>query len=115
MIPGSYGSGSDVLTDDSGSASSPSAMDDPMTPPTTPPVSEYNYGNYYEANNVNGANGNANGGTPSPRSSRGEHGMGIAGATKDGWKRVSSKLWSKKRSRGALREEGQGAVEGSLF
>ena len=32
MTPGSYGSGSDVLTDDSGSASSPSAIDDPMTP-----------------------------------------------------------------------------------
>jgi len=112
MTPGSYGSGSDVLTDDSGSASSPSAIDDPMTPPTTPPVSEYNYGNYCEANN---ANGNANGGTPSPRSSRGEYGMGIAGATKDGWKRVSSKLWPKKRSRGALREEEQGAVEGGLF
>jgi hypothetical protein len=55
-----------------------------------------------------------NSGTPSPRLSRGEH-NGLANATRDSWKRVSSKLWPKKRSGGALREEEQGAVEGGLF
>lgn len=99
-----YASGSDALTDDSGSAS-PSGLDDPMTPPNTPPMSDYShYTAYYE---------NGHSGTPSPRNSRVEH--GLAGATKDGWKRVSSKLWPRKRSGGALREEEQGAVEGGLF
>jgi len=74
-----------------------------MTPPTTPPMGEF-MSNYYDA-----------GTTPSPRASRGEHTTSIAGATKDGWKRVSSKLWPKKRSGGALREEDQGAGEGSPF
>lgn len=107
----SYGGSSDVLTDDSGSASSPSGLDDPMTPPTTPPMSDYsNFGSYYE-----GGAQSANGGTPSPKASRGEHSMGLAGATKDGWKRVSSKLWPRKRSGGALREDDQGAVDGGLF
>jgi hypothetical protein len=100
-----YNSGSDALTDDSGSATSPSGLDDPMTPPTTPPMSEFNYGNYYDSQGT----------TPSPRIGRQEHATGIAGATKDGWKRVSSKLWPKKRSGGALREEDHGAVEGGLF
>lgn len=101
-----YGSGSDALTDDSGSAS-PSGLDDPMTPPNTPPMSDYShYTSYYEHSSQSG--------TPSPRTSRGEH-NGLAGATKDGWKRVSSKLWPRKRSGGQLREEEQGAVEGGLF
>ncbi|KAF2809739.1 regulator of G protein signaling superfamily [Mytilinidion resinicola] len=98
-------SGSDALTDDSGSASSPSGLDDPMTPPTTPPMSEFSYGNsYYDSQGT----------TPSPRLGRGDH-SSIAGATKDGWKRVSSKLWPKKRSGGALREEDQSPMEGGLF
>ena len=101
-----YTSGSDALTDDSGSAS-PSGLDDPMTPPNTPPMSDYaHYTSYYEHG--------SNSGTPSPRTSRGEH-NGLANVTKDGWKRVSSKLWPRKRSGGALREEEQGAVEGGLF
>ncbi|KAF2178084.1 regulator of G protein signaling superfamily, partial [Zopfia rhizophila CBS 207.26] len=105
VTPG-YGSPSD-LTDDSGSASagSPSGFD-PLTPPGTPPMTDFNqYQDYYE----NGTHS----GTPSPRTSRGEH-NGLAGA-RDSWKRVSSKLWPRKRSGGALREEEQGAVEGGLF
>jgi hypothetical protein len=53
-------------------------------------------------------------GTPSPRTSRGEH-NGLASATRDSWKRVSSKLWPKKKSGGHLREDEQGVVEGGLF
>jgi hypothetical protein len=96
-------------TDDSGSGS-PSGMSDPLTPPGTPPMSDYPmidmHQSYYE--------GGTSSGTPSPRTSRGEH-NGLANATRDSWKRVSSKLWPKKRSGGALREEEQGAVEGGLF
>ena len=102
-------SGSDALTDDSGSAS-PGAMSDPLTPPGTPPMSDYPmldyHQSYYESNTSSG--------TPSPRTSRGEH-NGLAHATRDSWKRVSSKLWPRKRSGGHLREEEQGAVEGGLF
>lgn len=116
---GASGSASDSLTDDSGSASSPSAIDDPMTPPTTPPMTDYAYG--FQApppQNVPERSGN----TPSPRHSRGEHGlgMGLAGATAHSWKRVSSKLGWKKRSGGALRgggseEPDNGSYEGPMF
>lgn len=75
----------DGLTDDSGSLSSPSALGDPMTPPTTPPMSDYGY--------PPSANG-----TPSPRNSRHER-------EGSGWKRMSSKLGWKKRSSGQIREE----------
>ena len=99
-----YGSGSDALTDDSGSGS-PSGVDDPMTPPSTPPLSDFAT---FRASD----SGASTSGTPSPRVSRGEH--SLTGATKDGWKRMSSKLWSRKRSGGALREDEQ-AFEGAMF
>lgn len=88
----------DGLTDDSGSASSPSALGDPMTPPTTPPMSDYGY--------PPSANG-----TPSPRNSRHER-------EGSGWKRMSSKLGWKKRSSGQIREEHaqhQQQMEGGMF
>lgn len=107
--PMSYASGSDALTDDSGSGS-PSGMSDPLTPPGTPPMSDYPMTDFQQAYYENGSNS----GTPSPRTSRGEH-SGLANATRDSWKRVSSKLWPKKRSGGHLREEEQGVVEGGLF
>ncbi|KAF2799048.1 regulator of G protein signaling superfamily [Melanomma pulvis-pyrius CBS 109.77] len=103
-------SGSDVMTDDSGSGS-PSGMSDPLTPPGTPPMSDYPMSDYHQSYYESGGTSS---GTPSPRTSRGEH-NGIANATRDSWKRVSSKLWPKKRSGGHLREEEQGAVEGGLF
>lgn len=105
----SYASGSDALTDDS-SSGSPSGMSDPLTPPGTPPMSDYPMTDFQQAYYENGSNS----GTPSPRTSRGEH-SGLANATRDSWKRVSSKLWPKKRSGGHLREEEQGVVEGGLF
>ncbi|KAF2692242.1 regulator of G protein signaling superfamily [Lentithecium fluviatile CBS 122367] len=104
-----YASGSDALTDDSGSAS-PSGMSDPLTPPGTPPMSDYPMNDFHQAYYENGSNS----GTPSPRTSRGEH-TGLANATRDSWKRVSSKLWPRKRSGGHLREDEQGVVEGGLF
>ena len=107
--PLSYASGSDALTDDSGSRS-PSGMSDPLTPPGTPPMSDYPMTDFQQAYYESGSNS----GTPSPRTSRGEH-SGLANATRDSWKRVSSKLWPKKRSGGHLREEEQGVVEGGLF
>jgi hypothetical protein len=103
-------SGSDALTDDSGSGS-PSGMSDPLTPPGTPPMSDYPMSDYHQAYYESGGTSS---GTPSPRTSRGEH-NGLANATRDSWKRVSSKLWPRKRSGGHLREEEQGAVEGGLF
>ncbi|KAH7125337.1 RGS domain-containing protein [Dendryphion nanum] len=106
-----YGSGSEAMTDDSGSGS-PSGMSDPLTPPGTPPMSDYPMTDFHHAYYESGSGTNS--GTPSPRASRGEH-NGLANATRDSWKRVSSKLWPKKRSGGALREEEQGAVEGGLF
>jgi len=107
--PAGYASGSDALTDDSGSAS-PSGMSDPLTPPGTPPMSDYPMNDFHQAYYENGSNS----GTPSPRISRGEH-TGLANATRDSWKRVSSKLWPRKRSGGQLREDEQGVVEGGLF
>jgi hypothetical protein len=108
-----YGSGSDALTDDS-SSNSPSGMSDPLTPPGTPPMTDYPMVDFHQSY-YDTASG-ANSGTPSPRTSRGEHnGLALAAnATRDSWKRVSSKLWPKKRS-GILREEDQGVVEGGLF
>lgn len=102
-------SGSDALTDDSGSGSL-SGMSDPLTPPGTPPMSEYPMSEYQQSYYESGTSS----GTPSPKTNRGEH-IGLANATRDSWKRVSSKLWSKKRSGGQLREEEQGAVEGGLI
>ncbi|KAF2142400.1 uncharacterized protein K452DRAFT_18081 [Aplosporella prunicola CBS 121167] len=88
-------SGPDALTDDSGSVSSPSAMGDPMTPPTTPPMSEFVCP--------------TSGGTPSPRHSRHER-------EGSGWKRVSSKLGWKKKSGGQLRDEhNQHSMDGGMF
>jgi hypothetical protein len=107
VTPG-YGSGSEALTDDSGSGS-PSGMSDPLTPPGTPPMSDISMSDYHQYYDGTGPNS----GTPSPRTSRGEH--SIANATRDSWKRMSSKLWPKKRSGGALREEEMGAMEGGLF
>lgn len=104
-----YASGSDALTDDSGSAS-PSGMSDPLTPPGTPPMTDYPMSDFHQAYYDNGPQS----GTPSPRTSRGEH-TGLANATRDSWKRVSSKLWPRKRSGGHLREDEQGVVEGGLF
>jgi hypothetical protein len=108
-VTSGYNSGSDALTDDSGSGS-PSGMSDPLTPPGTPPMTEYPMTDfpqsYYEAGTHSG--------TPSPRNSRGEH-NGLANATRDSWKRVSSKLWPKKKSAGQLREDEAGVVEGGLF
>lgn len=102
-----YTSGSDALTDDSGSGS-PSGMSDPLTPPGTPPLSDYHMADFqthYETGTSSG--------TPSPRTSRGEH-NGLASATRDSWKRVSSKLWPKKKS-GQLREDEHPVAEGTPF
>jgi hypothetical protein len=104
-----YISGSDAMTDDS-SSGSPSGMSDPLTPPGTPPMSDYAMADFPNAYYENGTSS----GTPSPRTSRGEH-NGLASATRDSWKRVSSKLWPKKKSGGQLREDEQGVVEGGLF
>ena len=49
-------------------------------------------------------------GTPSPRTSRGEH-NGIGAATRDSWKRVSSKLWPKKKSGGQLRDDEHAVID----
>ncbi|KAL9108649.1 MAG: hypothetical protein Q9227_006595 [Pyrenula ochraceoflavens] len=85
-----------IYTDDSGSASSPSAsggMDrDLMTPPTTPPSSEL------------GGVGSRESTRTSPHSKSGRTESG-------GWKRMSQKLsksWTKKRSAGHLREPKEG-------
>jgi hypothetical protein len=104
-----YASGGDALTDDS-SSPSPSGMSDPLTPPGTPPMSDSALADFHHAYYENGTSS----GTPSPRTSRGEH-NGLASATRDSWKRVSSKLWPKKKSGGHLREDEQGVVEGGLF
>ena len=109
VTPG-YGSGSEALTDDSGSGS-PSAMSDPLTPPGTPPMSDISMSDFHQS--YYDTTSGTTSGTPSPRTSRGEH-SGIAASTRDSWKRVSSKLWPKKRS-GQLREEESGVVEGGLF
>lgn len=109
-LVGGYGSGSEALTDDS-SGGSPTGMNDPLTPPGTPPMSDYPMPDSEQGYYAPGSGPNS--GTPSPRTSRGEH-NGLANATRDSWKRVSSKLWPKKRS-GHLREEEQGVVEGGLF
>jgi hypothetical protein len=107
-VASGYNSGSDALTDDSGGGS-PSAMSDPLTPPGTPPMSDYPMSDSYQAYYESGSNS----GTPSPRLSRGEH-NGLASA-RDSWKRVSSKLWPKKKSGGQLRDDEPGVVEGGLF
>ena len=108
-VTSGYNSGSDALTDDSGSGS-PSGMSDPLTPPGTPPMTDFHMSDYQQAYYESGSNS----GTPSPRTSRGEH-NGLASATRDSWKRVSSKLWPKKKSGGQLREDEPGVVEGGLF
>lgn len=108
-VTSGYISGSDTLTDDSGSGS-PSAMSDPLTPPGTPPMSDYPMTDFHQAYYENGSNS----GTPSPRASRGEH-NNLASATRDSWKRVSSKLWPRKKSGGQLRDDEPGVVEGGLF
>lgn len=109
-VTSGYTSGSDALTDDSGSTGSPSGMSDPLTPPGTPPMSDHAMADFHQAYYETGSNS----GTPSPRNSRGEH-NGLASATRDSWKRVSSKLWPKKKSGGQLREDEPGVVEGGLF
>lgn len=108
-VTSGYNSGSDALTDDSGSGS-PSGMSDPLTPPGTPPMSDYPMTDFHQAYYETGSHS----GTPSPRTSRGEH-NGLANATRDSWKRVSSKLWPKKKSGGQLRDDEPGVVEGGLF
>ncbi|KAF2085923.1 regulator of G protein signaling superfamily [Saccharata proteae CBS 121410] len=80
------------LTDDSASASSP--HDDPMTPPTTPPMSDYGY--------TTGGPGSA---STSPRNSR-------ADRSDSGWKRMSSMLGWKKKSNGQIRDH---ELEGAPF
>lgn len=109
-ITSGYMSGSDVLTDDS-SASSPNGFNDPLTPPGTPPMPDYAmldfHQAYYEPSSVPSS------ASQSPRASRAEHNA-LATATKDSWKRVSNKLWPKKKSASTLREE-QGVIEGGLF
>ena len=85
-------------------------MSDPLTPPGTPPMSDYPMADFHQAYYDTGSNS----GTPSPRNSRGEH-NGLASATRDSWKRVSSKLWPKKKSGGQLRDDELGVVEGGLF
>jgi hypothetical protein len=107
-VTSGYNSGSDALTDDSGSGS-PSGMSDPLTPPGTPPMSDYPMSDFHQAYYESGSTS----GTPSPRTSRGEH--NVVSATRDSWKRVSSKLWPKKKSGGQLREDEPGVVEGGLF
>jgi hypothetical protein len=72
-------------------------------------MSDYPMNDFHQAYYDNGPHS----GTPSPRVSRGEH--TLANATRDSWKRVSSKLWPRKRSGGQLREDEQGVVEGGLF
>lgn len=109
-ITSGYMSGSDVLTDDS-STSSPSGINDPLTPPGTPPMSDYAMPDFDTAYYENGSIPSST--SHSPRTSRAEH-SALATATKDSWKRVSSKLWPKKKSASTLREE-QGVVEGGLF
>jgi hypothetical protein len=110
-VTSGYNSGSDALTDDSGSGcGSPSGMSDPLTPPGTPPMTDYPMTDFQQAYYESGSNS----GTPSPRTSRGEH-NGLASATRDSWKRVSSKLWPKKKSGGQLRDDEPGVVEGGLF
>ncbi|KAH8730135.1 RGS domain-containing protein [Phaeosphaeriaceae sp. PMI808] len=108
-VTSGYNSGSDAMTDDSGSGS-PSGMSDPLTPPGTPPMTEYPMADFHHAYYENGSNS----GTPSPRASRGDH-NGLASATRDSWKRVSSKLWPRKKSGGQLRDDEPGVVEGGLF
>ncbi|KAF9693764.1 hypothetical protein EKO04_008309 [Ascochyta lentis] len=97
-VTSGYTSGSDAMTDDTGSASP--SMSDPLTPPGTPPMSDYPM---VESTHIYYENGSSSG-TPSPRTSRVEH-NGIGAATRDSWKRVSSKLWPKKKSGGQLRED----------
>ncbi|KAF1839280.1 hypothetical protein BDW02DRAFT_585333 [Decorospora gaudefroyi] len=109
-VTSGYTSGSDALTDDSGSTGSPSGINDPLTPPGTPPMSDYPMTDFHQAYYESGPNS----GTPSPRHSRGEH-NGLANATRDSWKRVSSKLWPKKKSGSQLRDDEPGVVEGGLF
>jgi hypothetical protein len=109
--PHGYASGSDALTDDSGSGS-PSGMSDPLTPPGTPPMSDYPMTDFHQAYYETGSASSS--GTPSPRLSRSEH-NGLSAVTRDSWKRMSSKLWPKKRSGGHLRDDEQGVVEGGLF
>lgn len=90
--------GSDVLTDDTGSVSSPSALSDPMTPPTTPPMSDYGTASFVTAPST---------ATSSPRSSRdGHHGGGAGSGNAKSWRRMGSRLGFGKRSGGTLREEG---------
>jgi hypothetical protein len=108
-VTSGYTSGSDALTDDSGSGS-PSGMSDPLTPPGTPPITDYPMTDFHQAYYESGSNS----GTPSPRISRGEH-NGLASATRDSCKRVSSKLWPKRKSGGHLRDDEPGVVEGGLF
>jgi len=107
-VTSGYNSGSDALTDDSGSGSP--GMNDPLTPPGTPPMSDYPMSDFQQAYYESGSSS----GTPSPRISRSEH-NGLASATRDSWKRVSSKLWPKKKSGGQLRDDEPGVVEGGLF
>jgi hypothetical protein len=122
MTSSSYGSsGSDVLTDDSGSVSSPSA--DPMTPPTTPPMGEYGNGggwaagvysangyataassNTYNHTSAGGATSSSSSAANSPKTSRAEY-SGLATATATQWKKVSHKLGWRKKSSGHLRED----------
>ena len=109
-VTSGYTSGSDALTDDSGSTGSPSALSDPLTPPGTPPMSDYPMTDFHQAYYETGSHSN----NPSPRNSRGEH-NGLASATRDSWKRVSSKLWPRKKSGSQLREDEAGVVEGGLF
>lgn len=97
-VTSGYTSGSDAMTDDTGSASP--SMSDPLTPPGTPPMSDYPT---VDSTHIYGENGTISG-TPSPRTSRADH-NGIGAATRDSWKRVSSKLWPKKKSGGHLRED----------
>ncbi|KAF2759644.1 regulator of G protein signaling superfamily [Pseudovirgaria hyperparasitica] len=107
----SNASGSETLTDDSGSVS---PSNDPMTPPTTPPMSEQ-YGGGWAAELYNSSHphtttqtGYISSANSSPRSTRGDH-ASLANATANQWKRVSSKLGWRKRSGGQLREESEAA------
>ncbi len=69
-----------ALTDDSGSADSPGSVD-PMTPPTTPPSSDLRMGSSHNHH--------------SPKPSRSDSG---------GWKKMTTKLWGKRKNGGTLRE-----------